>query len=216
MFDRRGRCKLKRVLFKPWKEVNHQSINIYNPGGCRVSCEVFRPPTVTRGPPANEPGPGVTQQDRQCQKRLLLLADGGTLAVSHPQWGDLSSGRKGSSAANAPRWDTVMNTTISRLLHLYCGGPCIFFYAGGWNDLSVTINFLVQLSYWWCLQKALRFALPSFSEGIRHQTLTLLLQFKTCSRHIAISVQTYAQILLCSILPFLLSLFADRDLPLIH
>lgn len=124
MFARRGRRKLKGVLFKSWKEVNHQSINIYNPGGWRVSCEVFRPPTVTRGPLANEPGPGVTQQDRQRQKRLLLLADGGTLAVSHPQRGDLSSGR---SAAAAPRWDTVMNTTISRLLLLYCGGPCIFF-----------------------------------------------------------------------------------------
>lgn len=126
MFARRGKCKLKS-LFKSWKEVNHQSINIYNPGGCQVSCEVFRPPTVTRGTRANEPGPGVTQQDRQRQKRLLLLVDGGTLAVSHPQRGDLSSGRKGSPAANAPRWDTVMNTTISHLLHLYCRGSLYIF-----------------------------------------------------------------------------------------
>lgn len=61
-------------------------------------------------------------------KRELLLADGGTLAVSHPQRGDLSSGRKGSSAANAPRWDTVMNTTISRLLSTFTVGVPVYFF----------------------------------------------------------------------------------------
>lgn len=199
-----------------WKEVNHQSINIYNPGGCRVSCEVFRPPTVTRGPPANEPGLGVTQQDRQRQKRVITSwwRNAGCLPSSARRlilWEERQFCCKRTQVGHGNE-----HNHLSSPLHLYCGGPCIFFYAGGWNDLSVTINFLVQLSYWWCLQKALRFTLPPFSEGVRHQTLTLLLQFKTCSRQIATSAQTFAQILMCSILSFLLSLFADKDLPLIH
>lgn len=79
---------------------------------------------------------------------------------SQSQW-DSSSGRKSSFAANASRWNVIMNTTVSHLLSTTTVG-FLFFKLVRWS-LSFDDQFLGSLSYWWCLQGALQSSSSAFS-----------------------------------------------------
>ena len=60
--------------------------------------------TVTKGPWANGTGQEVAQEDKQCQKPLLLYTYRQAVALTALER-DLSSGRKGSFGANVSRCD---------------------------------------------------------------------------------------------------------------